>query len=268
MTGNQWSTNDTTRQINTIAEGTYTLTVKNSAGCTAQSSIKITDGFTPPVPVATNSGPACQNSPVNLTVSGLAPAGQAASLDGSAYINVVQDIPENDFTIEMWVKTTDPNAGIFSATDDNSGTSDRSLFLQNGQLWVRLIYDNPWNSGFTISDGQWHHIAFVVQSGVGQIIYVDGVSSAVGGYYDQSYFNWQTAFRIGNSLDAIHQSFNGQIDNVRIWSEARSQEDIRNNLLLETPASTNNLVYEAALNGNLNAVVGANGTSNRKYFVC
>jgi hypothetical protein len=88
--------------------GTYNLSVTNSAGCFEQSSITIEKGYTPPAPVAGNNGPVCENSSVNLTASGLAPGGQAASFNATLnqYVFVNQDIPEKHFTIELWVKTT------------------------------------------------------------------------------------------------------------------------------------------------------------------
>jgi len=260
--GNNWSTGETTQTISTSNPGNYTLTVTNLAGCSAQSSINIGKGFTPPAPIASNSGPVCENSSVNLVASGLAPGGQAASFNGNnQYIQVTQNVPDSNFTIEMWVKTTSAYCGIFSVTAGDLGNNgnDRHLYLDNGELSARVWQGYGWGSGVYINDGQWHHIALVVQTGVGQKIYVDGTLAPNTNGYDHSDFNTQTDFNIGFSTDAYQYYFNGQIDNVRIWSEARSQSDIRSNMLLETPASTTNLVYEGTLNGNANALFGNNG---------
>ena len=261
ISGNQWSTTETSQHISVTTVGDYSLTVTNNIGCSDQATIHLGKGFTPPTPSVSNNGAVCQNSSVNLTASGLAPGGQAASFNGyTQYINVHQDIPESNFTIEMWVKTTETETSLFSATDA-AGNGDRGFFLLSGQLCVLVSGASDWNSGFTINDGQWHHIALVVQTGVGQTIYVDGVSSGVGSTYDHSSFTSQTDFRIGSFPVVWFGYFKGQIDNVRIWSEARTQTDIRNNMLRETPSSTTNLIYKAALNGNVNAFVGTNGTT-------
>lgn len=267
-TGNSWSTNAGTQSITVSDEGNYLLTVTNNAGCFDTASILLKKGFIPPAPSAGNSGPVCQNASVNLTVSGLAPAGKAASFNGaSQYFKVNQDIPEYDFTIEMWVKTTAANAGIFSATEDGGGF-DRNLYLANGKLWTRVYNSGGWNTGFTVNDGKWHHIALVVQTGVGQTVYVDGTSSGVGNSFDHSNFNWQSSFLVGYCADAYYYAryFNGQIDNVRIWSEARSQSDIRSNMMLESPLSITNLVYACALNGTTNATVGNNAAVSNVTF--
>jgi hypothetical protein len=261
--GNTWSTNESTSTISITTRGTYTLTVENGVGCKAQSSINIKQGSGAPQPVLSNTGPNCTNAPVDLIVGGLAPGGKAASFNGTnQYVQVYQDLPEYDFTIELWVKTLSPDVGIFSVAEASAGIGghDRNLFLENGQLCARVFGSVKWNSGFAINDGAWHHIAFVVQSGIGQKIYVDGNVSPNGNSYDHSDFNWQDYFHIGYSPDAFNRYFPGSIDNVRIWSEARSQADIRTNMGRAVPSSSNNLAYACLFEGNFNFVVG--GGSN------
>jgi len=258
--GNTWNTSATTQTINTNLGGNYTLTVTNAAGCSDQSTVNIGIGFTPPAPLVENSGPVCEGQPVNLKATGLAPGGQAASFNGVAqYIEVTQQFPQNNFTIEMWVKTNDPNAGIFSRVYFDWYhylEHNVAIYLINGQLYFGLGYYGQ-NTGFTIADGKWHHIAAIVQSGVGQIAYVDGSPSGIldaNDYFD----NYPPFFRIGDS-GSQGRHFNGQIDNIRIWDEARSQGDIRNNMMLESPVSSEHLVYHSTLNGNLKASEGSNG---------
>jgi len=257
--GNQWSTNETTDSISVINSGNYILTVTNSTGCFAKDTMAIGKGFTPPTPVASLSGPACENSSVNLIASGLAPGGQAGVFNGSnQYVTVTQDIPENNFTIELWVKTTAINGGIFCARN-SSGTTDRTIGVSSNLLRVGVSGSSSWTTPLKINDGKWHHIAFVVQTGIGQIVYVDGISSGVGRTWDHSNNSGQTTFRIASTSSST--TFNGQIDNVRIWSEARTESDVRSNMFLETPASTTHLIYEGTLNGNVDATIGNYGTT-------
>ena len=261
--GNTWSTNESTSTITITTQGTYTLTVENGVGCKTQSFINIKQGSGAPQPELSNTGPNCTNAPVDLTVGGLAPGGKAASFNGAnQYVQVYQNLPEYDFTIEMWVKTISPNVGIFSAAEASAGVGghDRNLFLEDGQLCARVLGSAKWNSGFTINDGEWHHIAFVVQSGIGQRIFVDGNLSPNSNSYDHSDFNWQYYFHIGFSPDAINRYLPGSIDNVRIWSEARSQADIRSNMGRAVPSSSTSLIYACLFEGDFNSVVG--GGSN------
>src|SRR5262249_47551551 len=134
--GNQWSTGETSQTITVGSVGDYTLTVTNSGGCPSKQTIHLTQqGIAPAAPSASNSGPVCENSSIDLTASGLAPGGQAGSFDGgSQEILVTQDIPEYDFTIEMWVKTTNGDCGIFSVTDGSHYSAvDRQIYLSGGQ---------------------------------------------------------------------------------------------------------------------------------------
>ncbi|MEO8148608.1 MAG: LamG-like jellyroll fold domain-containing protein [Bacteroidia bacterium] len=257
-----WSTGVTTQSIPVTYAGLVSLTITNAVGCADSITKIIKAGFTPPAPSASNSGPlTCPALPVNLVAGGLAPGGQVASFNGiNQYIKVTQDIPENNFTVEMWIKTTAFNTGIFSVTD-NFGSHDRHLYLSNGQLWVRVWTGPGWNTNATINDGQWHHIALTVQTGVGQKVYIDGTLLPTTNAYDHSDFNTQTDFKIGFSEDALLKYFNGQIDNVRIWSEVRTQTQLRNNMMKEIPSSVTNLVYHANMNGNTNATTGNNGVT-------
>ncbi|HYV92649.1 MAG TPA: MopE-related protein, partial [Chitinophagales bacterium] len=259
--GYLWNTGATTQSINTDRPGDFILTITNASGCSDQDSVNIGMGFTPPAPPVTeNNGPIYNGQSANLKVSGLAPGGEAASFNGGVqYIEVNQQFPQTNFTIEMWVKTTDPRTGIFSRAVSSYYNIyyDLRLYLYNGQLHFSIYNDG--NTGFIINDGKWHHIAAVVQSGVGVIVYVDGSSSGIIDYYDNLGYTANT-FYIGD-IGYSYPKFNGQIDNVRIWDEAKSQTDIRNNMMLEMPVSSDHLIYHSPLNGNLNVNAGTKGHS-------
>ncbi len=242
----------------TAMNGLYFVTVTNSASCTVVATISLAVITSPTVPTLTNSGPVCSGQTINLAVSGLAPSNQAISLNGTnQYVNVVHDIPENNFTIETWVKTSATNGGIFSATA--SGAHDRHIGFTNGYLFFRVWNSPTWNTGISINDNQWHHIALVVETGVGQRAYVDGVPVIVTNAYDHSDFNWQTDFTIGYSNDGGY--LNGQMDNTRIWNIARTAQQIMDNMRLNMPTSTTGLIANYLYNGNINATTGVNGTA-------
>jgi len=151
-------------------------------------------------------------------------------LDGNGdYVEVIQDIPEINFTIELQFRTLLPNVGIFGVLAGPSGQSghDRHIYLRDGFLQQRVWADetiNSVNSGY--NDGLWHHYAMVVERGVGQKMYVDGQIKSSGGK-DQSDFYWQDRFWIGFSNDALDRFFAGLIDEVRIWNYARTQAEIQ-----------------------------------------
>lgn len=150
-------------------------------------------------------------------------SGYAASFDGSGdYFYVPINVSETNYTVEMWFKTTYSNSGLFSVT---SGGHDRNIYLYNGNIYTRVYSNEVINtSGINYADGNWHHVAHVFGgSEGGQKIYVDGVLKAQG---SKSYsdFSWQGGVHIGYSEDMGY--LNGQIDEVRIWSVARTESQI------------------------------------------
>jgi hypothetical protein len=243
---------------------TYTLTA-TSNGCSASDQVLVSMRTIPGAPtVSGNPTTICAGNTTQLAVAGLAPSGQAFQGNGSnSYIKVYQDIPEYNFTTELWMKTAALNTGIFGVNEDGGG-NDRNLYLNNGQLWARVYAGNGWNTGVTLNDNQWHHIALTVQTGVGQKVYVDGNLVATYGY-DHSDFNWQTNFHIGYSSDM--GNFNGLIDNVRIWNTVRTQSELSANMYLNAPIGSG-LVANYLMEGNANATTaGNNGNAYNNNWV-
>jgi len=161
---------------------------------------------------------------------------RALSLDGDGdYVEALMDVPEINFTIELWAKTEEPDVGFFAVLAGQEGRDgdDRHLLLQGGFLGFRVWrqenrgkhqYPNVTNA--RVNDGKWHHIALSVKTGTGQRLYVDSVE-VWGDKNDQSGFDWQDRIWIGFSQDAVNSYFNGNIDEVRIWNIARTSEQIQ-----------------------------------------
>jgi hypothetical protein len=154
------------------------------------------------------------------------------SLNGSSqYVSVMLDEPDTEITHELWFKTTNGNGGLFSADDPGTGGNDRHIYLSGGNIWTR-VYDSEilHTSGTNYADGQWHHVAHVIGASVGgEKVYVDG-NLVVSGTKNGSDFTWQTRILIGYSVDG--GLFQGEIDEVRVWNVARTQQQIRENMHL------------------------------------
>jgi hypothetical protein len=272
----QYSLNGTTWQgsnnFTGLTPGTYTAYVRSPEGCIIPSTnVVIGENNIPQVPIVSASNPTfCVPDVTNLNSHGLAPGGQAFQGNGTnAVVEIMQDVPETNFSIEMWVKTASANTGIFSVSSGvfGAGGHDRHFYLAGGQLWIRVWAGAGWNTGHTLNDNNWHHIALTTQTGVGQSVYVDGALIATFPY-DLSDFNWQDRFFIGYSNDAGPNAFfTGQIDNVRYWNVVRSQAQIIADMYLETPSNSTGLVSHLPLNGNTNALVGSNGTASNATWV-
>jgi hypothetical protein len=148
----------------------------------------------------------------------------AVTFNGSTgYASASIDIPETEYAVSLWFRTTSPNGGLFAAVDGNQGDNghDRHIYLSNGNIAVR-VWDTEIISttGLTLADGQWHNVVHTVGGSIGgQKIYVDGLLRA-SGYKTGSDFNWQTGITIGFANDATPTCFSGTIDDVRIYGSA------------------------------------------------
>ncbi|MBU2969491.1 hypothetical protein KO527_09060 [Pseudoalteromonas sp. C2R02] len=75
-----------------------------------------------------------------------------------------------------------------------------------------------------IKENTWHHIAITYKSG-SQVIYIDGVSRGVGTYSGALSLN-NSPFQIGQDQNHPGRFFNGSIDEVRVYNQFLSQQNI------------------------------------------
>lgn len=165
--------------------------------------------------------------------------------DGTNYAEASRNlIPVNgDYTVEMMVYSTDKNlnryahyisqgaqpAPIYIGTDPNSK-------IRLGDTWI--------NSQQTMPNNRWVHIALVHNANNSGQLYVDGslVQSLGSQKYDTSKNG--TFTRLGSQFwsGAGGEFFAGCLDNVRIWSSARTAVQIKDNMLLAEPKNRTGLV--------------------------
>jgi len=159
------------------------------------------------------------------------------NFDGSDdYVDVVDpidgslDFGTNDFTISLWVKTTDTSGTVLSKS---SGGIGYKYGLANGWGGTSIFWfedgNNP-GSDYTyvttdITDGIWHHVVGIADhTKVNVQIYVDGVYDPGVGGADVS-----TAGSYNNNADLYigYLSFNGQIDDVKVFNYALTEGQIK-----------------------------------------
>jgi N-acetylneuraminic acid mutarotase len=134
-----------------------------------------------------------------------------------------------------WVKGGAPGQVIISQPDRRVGR-----FIEPGSTWLGIdpsdgrlmtkLLDplfGPLESDSVITDGQWHHVGLVYDfDGFHRRLYVDGAEVAkdtdvVAGLLSDS----ELYFGAGQSLD-VASFFSGLIDDVRIYNQALSAEEI------------------------------------------
>jgi len=165
---------------------------------------------------------------------------------GPQYLNAQFVPPQTEVTTEFWFQTTDPNAGMFSVADDGGGATDRGIYLLDGNLattlWLGDRAEFGLSRGVNYADGRWHHVAHVMGASVGgNFIYVDGKLVA-SGQGTASLFTWGTRTRIGYELQARSGYFQGMIDEVRIWNQALTGNEVLE--VMRNPVSKVSTYYD------------------------
>ena len=163
---------------------------------------------------------------------------QAMSLDGSvnshAVINTVNSFPTTDITIEMWMKPGS-NAAETPLTYATNATDEVQIYLEPSLDKVK-VYINGSEHTVTLADlfdGELHHYAFTWESSSGQLkTYLDGSLEDTGtlkqGHSIVSggglVLGQEPASQMGG-YDAS-KTFTGEMRDVRIWDQVRSEADI------------------------------------------
>jgi len=110
---------------------------------------------------------------------------------------------------------------------DGSSSSNLIVALDNGTTKEELSFEVV-ATGITLNT--WHHIAVGWTAGSGFNVYLDGVLIGTSTALTGILANTSDAFFLGNSTDPDEDHFDGLIDEVRIWNDERTQEEILENL--------------------------------------
>jgi hypothetical protein len=147
------------------------------------------------------------------------------------------------FTVEFWVKMDVPESwnGII---DKGRNTNTDWCFLTGtsglgeGVVFAVGTGTSVPELSYSWSDAAWHHVAGTFD-GTNMILYVDGVQRSS---RTASMSSTTNNITVGSRRDGSW-SFDGKIDEVRIWNDVRSESEIRGN-------------YCTALVGNESGLVG------------
>jgi uncharacterized repeat protein (TIGR02543 family) len=147
------------------------------------------------------------------------------------------DIGYNDYTIVAWIKTSNTinNGRIFSKGSSLcvTGYMMRMGGTQSSNILVEESKDQNCHLALTgnstINDNAWHFVVSVVDRDVGAKIFIDGnLDSQVNmdtSAYDLS--NNRDPMIGANDVGNVYESFDGIIDDVRIYNRALSEAEIQ-----------------------------------------
>ncbi len=170
-------------------------------------------------------------------------------------------------TVEAWIKTND-NAScmmIFAHQDcPASGSPGIMLYISGGKAWFycNLTYAT---SACAVADNNWHHISGVRNTITDSLyIYIDAVLQA------QVLDNSTSPVSTINSINWIGRrtvcgsvcNFYGDIDEVRIWSKAKTANEISAGKDMELAGNETNLVAYYNMN------TASNGTGQTVLNNC
>jgi len=127
------------------------------------------------------------------------------------------DLPPNNFTIELWLKTNMTDIGLFSILEDSESIDghDHNFYLKNGKPHLLVGSDQAWSTNVSLTDGLWHYWVWTIENDVGQKLYIDGELVGVNSF-DQSDFDLGDRIRIGHSSAGAQPYFEGDIDEVKV----------------------------------------------------
>jgi alpha-L-arabinofuranosidase len=180
---------------------------------------------------------------------------QAAQFNGSSsYVAIPRSITD-DFTVALWVKTTD-TAGSGGAQwwagkglvdgEVNGGGADWGTAIVNGKFAFGVgssSGDTTIASSVSVNDGTWHHLAATRNNTSGAMqVYVDGVLRGSGSGPTGSR-TWPPNLRIG-SLQTANNVLNGTLDDVRLYSRILTADEI-SAIVTPRPAAPGSLVAVA-----------------------
>lgn len=133
-----------------------------------------------------------------------------------------------NFTVEAWVTTTNTDADFNRVvTKAVGGGQTYSIAVQNGEALVLSSVGLISSTGVTVADGDPHHIAGVYDSVAETLsLYVDGALITSISTTGQTLVQGTEDLLIGDYPAPFVESFDGDISDVRIWSDVRTAEEI------------------------------------------
>lgn len=198
------------------------------------------------------------------------------------FVGDVNNLGTNDFTIEAWINC-ESTAGIGQfviskgltsvGTPTNAGygirINDANMndieFIMRGATSYKVL------SAVALSTNNWHHIAGV-RSGIYAYLYLDGNLIASDSTSAVLNIDTNIPLSIGahdkGNFSPTAEFMNGKIDEVRIWSTARSQTEINDNMDCAITSPEDHLIAVYNMNsGNGLIAADSSGYNNPGNFV-
>jgi hypothetical protein len=164
--------------------------------------------------------------------------GRAIKFDGTASKIVGSNSPYNfgdtTFTVTAWIKCNNANGSVAAEGGFSGGwlvgtNATVPLIITKGSGGDSMVVTG---STTIATDNKWHHVAYVITTSTTvtnnntAIIYVDGVSETLSFTKTRTYLQSLTNWSIGSRAAGASSFFSGLIDDVRIYSDARTATEV------------------------------------------
>lgn len=172
--------------------------------------------------------------------------GNALRFDGlDDKVLIDYDVNKNAYSMSLWFKTTRRNVPLFKVDAipnfELFHLEDNVVKLDNGNLCATslnlesytLTFDNSvipdaqriCTSGTNFADGEWHHVVHTLSYSDTHRLFADGKLRAERPS-DTPFYPYQYGAVIGFAKDAKEDFFKGEIDDVQLYDQALSAEQI------------------------------------------
>jgi hypothetical protein len=161
--------------------------------------------------------------------------GQAINLRGLEYVEVTGYkgiLGSSAITVTAWIKTISTDTGAIVGWGPNVAGQRFGFRVDAGRLRIEHHGGNV-QGDTLVNDGNWHHVAVTVGENVtisypDVILYLNGMDDTRPTTDADPVFNLTAAedVRIGSRPASSDRLFIGQIDDVRIYDRALTQEEI------------------------------------------
>jgi hypothetical protein len=186
--------------------------------------------------------------------------------------------PTGSFTLESWIRPsalpTTGNVAVIMGKYDSSPANQRGyqLALENvaGSVQLKMTVDESCANGtnvsyrygtFTFALNSWYHVAGVYDAATKAVkVYVNGNELPLGAGQQSlasRACNTTVPFRIG-AMGGVSRFFSGLIDEVRVWSVARTQAEIQQDYARSPESIPSTLRAYWRLNNNYTDSAGSN----------
>jgi hypothetical protein len=154
-----------------------------------------------------------------------------------------------DFSVSFWFKTSTTSSDAAMVTDKNwnSGSYNGWVFsMSSGKVWFNIGDDEghriDLKSATGFNDNAWHHAAASVSRTGNAVLYVDGVNLASASA--AALLTIQSGYPLTMGMDPNgNWVYAGQLDEVKIWKTALTQDQIRESMHLTTTSTESNLLH-------------------------